>query len=565
MRARLTIEAGDGAPEELDLDPETPATLGRSRDNSIVLRDEHASRMHARLFFDVGRWHVRDFGMNGTLLGGERIQQQAELEHGQELRIGNVRMRFALVEPTAHSTIHRSRSSSSASSASTGTFSTGSMRKEDLTLLTSFMAAGASSTEPTALLRHGLELLLAQTNAYVVGCLSADPADPIEKIVLPDSASIDPTMSRHLTRRALRDNRTFWLGTDITDSRPKDSLREVTDALCVPLRSGGTPRAMLHLYKKGEFFCERDLRLCEALADFLDGCLQAMLRHRVAKAEIARLASHPPIIDVLVGDSPPMVRLRQRIARAAKQPWPVLIQGEAGTCPDLVALSLHRSSSRTSGPLVVVGVDGLAPQLQEAELFGKRVGKSKVQLGHCHQADEGTLYLDEIGALTPDSQARLQNLLTDKSVRPVGATGEYRLDVRVVAATQRDLEKAAARGTFRRKLLVSLSHEVIEIPPLRLHLEDIPFLVQYFLDRLALETRREVTLSLDAVDKLQAYHWPGNLRQLRAELEAAVLRTSGRQVEAGDVLVNCARLMVNAGKHAGSLVEIENQSANSSG
>lgn len=547
MRARLTIEAGDGQPGALDLVPESAATLGRSRDNTIVLRDEHASRMHARLFFSEGRWHIRDFSMNGTLLNGERIQQESELEHGQEVRIGNVRMRFALLEPTSNSSLFRSGShhASRLSSPSTSSLTvTGSLRKEDLSLLTSFMAAGAASTEPGALLRHALELLLAQTNAHVVGCLGADPADPIEKMVLPQSAIVDRAMSRHLTRRAIRDGKTFWLGTDVADSRPTDSLREVTDALCVPLRSGGAPRCMLHLYKKGEFFCERDVRLAEALADFLDGCLQGMRRERVAFAEIGRLRSHPPIVDELVGDGPAMLKLRQRVAQAAAQPGPILIRGEPGTCPDQVALNVHSAGSRALGPLVAVPVTSIAPALQEAELFGKKIGNADFQPGLCHRADEGTLYLDEIAALTPEAQSRLQSLMSDKTVRPVGG-GEYRLDVRVIAATQSDLEDSTAQGRFRRKLFENLSHEVIDIPPLRSHLEDIPFLVQYFLDRLALATHRVVTLSPAALAKLQSYYWPGNLRQLRAELESAVLRTDRDDIDAGDILLNCDRFLTS--------------------
>lgn len=546
MRARLRIEVGDGEPNELDLVPESAVTVGRSRDNTVVVRDEHASRMHARLFFDEGHWRIRDFSMNGTLLNGERIQQQAELEHGTEVRIGNTRMRFVLLEPATTSTFRpsswdRSRPSSTSMS---GLSITGNLPKEDLTLLTTFMAAGTASTEPSQLLRQGLELLLARTNAYVVGCLGADPADPIEKVVLPPSASIDPAMSRHLTRRALRDGRTFWLGTDISDSRPKDSLKEVTDALCVPMRCGGLPRSMLHLYKKGEFFSERDVRLAEALADFLDGCMQAMRRERVSRAEIDRLHTHPPIVDELVGDSPAMVRLRQRVHEAAASRWPVLIRAEAGTCADQVALSLHQASARSSGPMVAVPLATIAPPLMESELFGKIVGAAEVQSGYCQRAEEGTLFLDEVKALTPDAQSRLQSLLTEKTIRPVGALTEYRFDVRVVASTHSDLEMAAAAGKFRKSLLGCLSHEVIEIPPLRTHLEDIPYLVQYFMDRLAMETHRTITLTPAAIDKLQSYSWPGNLRQLRAELEAAVFRSSDEVIDSGDILQDCERFLV---------------------
>src|SRR5262249_21786707 len=147
-------------------------------------------------------------------------------------------------------------------------------------------------------------------------------------------AGIDPTLSRQLTRRVQRDGKTMWLGTDLSDSRPHDALKEVTDALCVPLRSGSGPVGMLHVYKKGEFFSETDVRFVEALADFLAGWLKGVRIRRNLSAQIGRLRTHPPAVDELIGDSPPMVQLRQRIAELATQPLPVLIRGEAGVGVD---------------------------------------------------------------------------------------------------------------------------------------------------------------------------------------------------------------------------------------
>jgi transcriptional regulator with PAS, ATPase and Fis domain len=159
-------------------------------------------------------------------------------------------------------------------------------------------------------------------------------------------------------------------------------------------------------------------------------------------------------------------------------------------------------------------------------------------------ADDGTLFLDEIAALPLDCQGRLLRLLEEKMYKPVGATTEICSDIRLVAATQFDLEAAVAQGQFRKTLFERLSTQVIDMPPLRAHLEDVPFLVQYFLDKLSLEGRRQLTVSDTAMHKLASYIWPGNLRQLRAELEVAALRSGRDVIEEGDVLVGCEKFLI---------------------
>jgi Nif-specific regulatory protein len=302
---------------------------------------------------------------------------------------------------------------------------------------------------------------------------------------------------------------------------------------------------MLHVYKKGEFFSETDVRFAEALADFLAGWLRGVRIRRNLSAQIGRLRTHPPAVDELIGDSPPMVQLRQRIAELSAQPLPVLIRGEAGVGVDLVAESLHRQSPRAGGPFVAFPCTVYAPTLVEAELFGLRSPTSaEPQPGACLAADEGTLFLDELTALSTECQGRLMRLIDDKSVRPVGTTGEIRTDVRVIAATQYDIEEVAALGRFRKQLLDRLNVAVVDVPPLRTHLDDIPFLVQYFLDRVAVETHRAISVSEGAMQTLRGYLWPGNLRQLRAELEVAVLRSNNDLIEEGDVLIGCERLLI---------------------
>ncbi len=221
-----------------------------------------------------------------------------------------------------------------------------------------------------------------------------------------------------------------------------------------------------------------------------------------------------------------MVNLRARISRAAQQAFTVLVQGESGAGKELVALSLHRSSPRSDGPFVVVNCASIPSALMEAELFGYRrgafTGADHNHPGLFQQADEGTLFLDEIGDLSADCQAKLLRVIEGKAFRPIGATTDIKTDVRILAATNRNLEQEVKNGRFRQDLYFRLKVIEITVPPLRERTKDIPYLVQYFLDKLAVECHRVIHITPSALKILQNYSWPGNVRQLRALLESAV-------------------------------------------
>ena len=531
MRARLTAVTGDVRPPHVDLDPTLPATIGRSRDNTLVIRDEHASRLHAKVYFEGGRWFVRDFGLNGTRLDGERIAQAAEIEHGQEIRIGETRIRFTLegsaVRPAPTAGAASSILGPPGTESGSVVLSSTRLRGDELTALCQFMAGAVEARDLHALLRLALSSVLQQTDATVAGYLSLDPTDPLPKVVLPELAQVDVHLSRHLTRRVQRDGQSVWLGADVAGTQPSDSLSPFTDAVCLLLRAGDQPAGALHVYKANASFAEREVRFAEALAGYLGHALHLLRVRRNLEAENSRLRSHSPDGDDLVGDGPAMVTLRSQIARAAPQQFTVLVEGESGSGKELVALALHRSSTRAGGPLVVVNCAAIPPTLMEAELFGYRKGAftaaDRDYPGLFQQADEGTLFLDEVGELSADCQAKLLRVIEGKSFRPIGATAEVKTDVRIVAATNRNLELEARAGRFRQDLFYRLKVIHLRVPPLREHPEDVPYLVQYFLDKLALECRRPVRLTDAAVRELQGYPWPGNVRQLRALLESAVV------------------------------------------
>lgn len=229
----------------------------------------------------------------------------------------------------------------------------------------------------------------------------------------------------------------------------------------------------------------------------------------------------------MVGDSPAMKRMEAVIQRVAPTPSAVLIEGESGTGKDLVARALHQHSGR-QGPYVPVNCGAISPELLEAELFGHTrgafTGANKARDGLFSYASSGTLFLDEIGELPLAMQAKLLRALEQKAVRPVGSEQEVKVDVRIVAATNRQLSEEVKAGRFREDLYFRLNVLTLTLPPLRERSEDIPQLAHYFSRRLSRELGLDaVPFSHDDLRAMQEHHWTGNIRELKNFIERCIL------------------------------------------
>ncbi len=240
----------------------------------------------------------------------------------------------------------------------------------------------------------------------------------------------------------------------------------------------------------------------------------------------------------LVGESPPMRRIKDLLQRVGPTDLSVLITGESGTGKEVVARALHRLSQRADQPFVPVDCAAIPANLMESELFGHErgafTGATSTRRGLVEVADGGTFFLDEIGELAMPIQVKLLRLLQEREYRRVGGTRMLRADLRVVAATNRDLEEAVREGTFREDLFHRLNVVHIVLPPLRERPEDVPLLLKHFVARLGAECGRpDLRLSRNVVDLLSRYEWPGNVREL----------------------VNCVRYVVNLA--AGDVIEVD--------
>jgi len=251
---------------------------------------------------------------------------------------------------------------------------------------------------------------------------------------------------------------------------------------------------------------------------------RALGRHAEAQAALPVAGDE---LGGVVGRSPAMVEIYKTVARVAPGRSTVLVLGESGTGKELVARAIHEHSPRRKRPFVAVDCGALTETLLESELFGHVRGAFTGAIadapGLFAEADGGTLFLDEIGDVSPALQAKLLRVLQDQRVRPVGGSTWRKVDVRVIAATNRDLAGAVADGRFREDLYYRLKVVTIELPPLRERREDIPLLVDHLVRRAAHDCHKTVTgLSEAALGLLAAYHWPGNVRELAHVLERGV-------------------------------------------
>jgi transcriptional regulator with PAS, ATPase and Fis domain len=231
--------------------------------------------------------------------------------------------------------------------------------------------------------------------------------------------------------------------------------------------------------------------------------------------------------DNIVGISRKMKEVYERIAAAADSDSTILIQGESGTGKDLIARSIHYNSVRSKEPFIALNCASIPANLIESELFGYKkgafTGASADAIGILRSADRGTLFLDEIGDMPLGVQARLLRFLENKKVRPVGGVEETKVDVRVICATNQDLEVLVAENKFRKDLYYRISIIIINLPPLRERREDIPLLIDHFISKYNrdIRTRQVMGISKDAVEVLKNYEWDGNVRELENVIRRA--------------------------------------------
>lgn len=578
--AFLVVKTGPLEGREYKLSPGQIATIGRAPTNRIAVPDEVCSRNHCEVFHSGGRWVIRDLdSRNGTRVQGEFIEQDHTLTPGELIQLGATVLWFTLdPNPPAETTsrnpldaetspefrldghqpeiLHRTRQTKYR----TVENETRDRLSRDLARLYKLAIEMGAAADLNGLAEAVLEGLLSSTVADLGAVLIFDGAgnrtpNPEQLRVIAfksRSGSKYERVSDSLSRLAIEE-RDAILARDVSgDVRLKsESVHEISaqSVICAPLRVRETLLGLIHLYSTNldQALEPEDLEFTLAVADQFALALEKLHQQEELAVGLARaetenrtLREQLRVETELIGNSPSIQRLRDRIARIAPTDATVLIRGESGVGKELVARALHSNSSRRHGPFVTMNCAALSETLLESELFGHErgafTGAVNRKIGKFEQADHGTIFLDEVGEMSPSIQAKFLRVLEGHKFERVGGAAAVQVDVRVVAATNRELEQAVEEGNFRKDLYFRLQVVELTVEPLRMRHEDIPLLARFFLERFARKIGRPIRdFTPQATQMLLTYDWPGNVRELQNTIERAVILAHESYVDAEDI------------------------------
>ncbi|MCI0681100.1 MAG: sigma 54-interacting transcriptional regulator [Gemmataceae bacterium] len=577
----LVLRRDDGYGDVFPLQAGQRFTMGRANTNRIVLKDELCSREHAELSFADNKWRVRDLkSLNGTRVNSKPLEAEWELVSGDQIQLG----RTALVY------VDRLDELPSLPVPSSSSESLSIKKRLGQTRFLTPMPADVEVSEQTPapkdgeLLRRSLSRDLAllyrlaldmgsattyEDLIHVVldGLLEAVPAEVGAILTLKEGRDLEVTAHRHrdpsirsyspvseFVSNEVRASREAILAEDVARDRYLRQRESITDLgatslICAPVLFNNKVLGLIHLYctDPHKALSGEDLEFTVAVAKQL-GIVSTQLQQRESLTQENQvLRDQLRVESELVGASQAIDALEEQIARVAPTNATVLIRGESGVGKELVARAIHYSSPRKTGPFVCLNCAAITETLLESELFGHEkgafTGATEKKIGKFEAAHHGTIFLDEIGEMAVNTQAKLLRILEGHPFERVGGSTPIKVDVRVVAATNQPLEQALQEGKFRRDLFFRLQVIEMRVPPLRDRADDIPVLAEHFLKRFVRETGRKIRgFTPAAMQKMAQYHWPGNVRELRNVVERAVALGQGPLLDAADIWLSSLEL-----------------------
>lgn len=539
---------------------EVRTIVGRDRNCPIRLEDTQASRTHIEIAHkSKDKYSIRDLGSsNGTAVNGRRIAGTIDLRDGDEIALGQSVMRFVLRgtvpgEPSPDDNapdtiIHRMQTQDLSFFSDEDETRVGGDRVSALRFLLDLARAAEEADKPELLadvLAEGITPVIHADRVFLfVG--RDESMHPVQRPMPAHLERIyDQPYSRTVVRQAAREHVSVMSSLP-EDERFKDARSvatgELTSAICVPLMVGEELLGALYLDRLGEAdpFTASDLELATAAGLQCSMALLNIRRMEELRASRDRLEAELTGPSGFIGESKALRPVYDFIERAAPTDAGVLILGESGTGKELVARAIHKASPRVDRPFVIVNCAALAENLAEAELFGHErgafTGADKSRPGRFLAADCGSIFLDEVGELTEPIQAKLLRVLEEGEIMPVGEAGVRHIDVRVIAATNRDLAAEVETGRFRRDLYYRLNILGVQLPPLRQRGDDVKLLIEHFVHFFGSRCGRpNLTIGQRVMDLCMKYPWPGNVRELRNAVERMVILARGEEIGEGDL------------------------------
>jgi transcriptional regulator with GAF, ATPase, and Fis domain len=551
---RLRIDTGREAGKQVIV--EGRLVLGRAEECSLRILDEGASRRHAEIAVEGEVARLRDLGSsNGTFLNGRRVDQ-AELSDGDLVRIGGTEMVFLTVPEGQRDTVLAPAGDGDGAEGPTTVKSTldpagadllgSEPTREDLEKVYRLVRDLPGALEPEPLLegflRELVEVFGADVGAvHLAGTVLSGRAE----LVHPPGAR--PVAARVLSERVLGRGEGVLLGRAAEAAGSESVIAaDAGSIIAAPLVAGGRTLGFLYLDRRGpaaRSFSVHDLGL---LAEAAAAAARALAAARAHVTEIERLSRLAAAESEIVGESPAFLRALEDARGAANSASPVLITGPTGSGKELVARLVHRSGERSRGAFVPVNCAAVPENLIESELFGHEAGAftgaSRRRAGYFEAADGGTLFLDEIGELPVPLQAKLLRALESGEFYRVGGTKPVKVDVRVLAATNRDVESSVKEGSFRQDLFYRLNVLRVKLPPLCERPGDVRLLAGYFLRRKRAELKKPaLEFTAEALAALDGYRWPGNVRELANVVERAVVLAAGGEISLAELPADITR------------------------
>ncbi|HWY05058.1 MAG TPA: sigma 54-interacting transcriptional regulator [Candidatus Acidoferrum sp.] len=595
MRPRLLVIAGPAKESTIPL-PEGEATLGRDPANAVALADASVSRKHCLLRREEdGRFQIKDLdSRNGTLVNGRAVKEQW-LRHGDEIATGDSVFLFLLEEPDQAVPASCVEFDDNDSAAETKLIHPREViylqpdRLQRELPATSQVARNLSALLKISRAVHAirdLEELQAQLLDLIFEAVPAGRG----AILLAEAAGQEfnclyartrhagqpqlVRVSRTIVRQVMKDNVAI-LGVDVpaTDKlRDVESLvaSEVRTLLCVPLTVFQRVIGCIYLdsTNAADRFQEDHLQLLTAIAGVSAVALDNARRVQWLEQENQRLTTEVRQEQSLVGEGARIKEIFQFLSRVAPTESTVLIEGESGTGKELVARALHRNSHRAGKPFVAINCAAIPESLLESDLFGHErgafTGAAGQKKGRLEVAEGGVVFLDEIGELAPALQVKLLRVLQEREFERVGGTHPIKIDIRLIAATNRDLSEAVRNAEFRPDLYYRLAVVKLTMPPLREHREDIPMLTRHFVQKYAKRSKvKAKPVSREAMAALVNYEWPGNVRELENAIERALVMGSSDAVLLEDLpeslLEQESPAETHQGKYHASVKELKKQ------
>jgi transcriptional regulator with GAF, ATPase, and Fis domain len=562
LRPRLVLLSSPLSGQIFPVGPEG-LSIGRHPDNRLLVTDRAASRFHCVVEPSEGRFRVRDLeSRQGTFVNGRPVREHL-LDEGDLVTVGDLLLLFQIQEaepaPGEPAGLVSEESFTARTTSQLATQDALRARPDFQMLLriagilqaarsTAELARGLLDQVLTAIPGDRAALLLADRgsagSAGSVGSADIAAAFAVDR----RRGASDPfPVSRTVVQAVLGDGVTLKAEDVLLAERlaGAESLRadRIKSLLAAPLVHFGRTLGLLYVdtQEKDEParpFDEGHLQILTALGGIAAGVLSSVRQMEWLEEENRRLAGS--LVSDMVGESPRMSEVYRLIARAAASDSTVLLRGESGTGKEVAARALHQASPRADKPFVAVNCATLSETLLESELFGHErgafTGAVARKIGKAEAADGGTLFLDELGEIPLALQSKLLRFLQERELDRVGGTQPIRVDVRVVAATNRDLEKAVRDGAFREDLYYRLNVIPVRLPPLRERREDISLLASHFAARIGRRLGRPLTgFTPEARACLYRYDWPGNVRELANAVERALVLGEGDLIRPEDL------------------------------